>query len=902
MKKIVIGILAHVDAGKTTLSEGILYTGKMIRRLGRVDNRDAFLDTYEMERQRGITIFSKQAVITMPETEITLIDTPGHTDFSAEMERTLCVLDYAVLVISGADGIQSHTLTLWKLLEQYNIPTFIFVNKMDQNGTDRDNILFLLHKKFSEGCIPFDGEEDEAFYDAIAMTGESTMDEYLDTGSVGDESVMAAIKERKVFPCYFGSALKCQGIDKLLAGLDRFSTDAVLPECGKEFSGRVFKIQRDENNLRQTFLKVTGGTLKVRDEINGEKINQIRIYNGSKYTVVNEADRGTVCAVTGPAKTYAGQGLGLEKSVLIPVMEPVLSYRIILPDNIDPVNVLPKFRSLEEEIPELHLDWNEECRAVNVRIMGAIQIEILKNIIKDRLGIEVEFGSGNIIYKETIGNTVEGVGHFEPLKHYAEVHLLMEPLDEGSGLEFAVDCKEDELDRNWQRLILTHLEEKSHRGVLTGSEITDMRITLASGRAHTKHTEGGDFRQATYRAVRQGLMQAENILLEPMYQFELEVPIEHMGRAMTDIKRMYGRFDTPVMTKENAIITGVAPVVTMREYAEEVMAYTGGRGSLRCVLKGFEPCHNAEEVIEDTAYDAEGDTANPSASVFCAHGAGFVVPWNEVPEYMHLESCFAKNYADGELLSDEWAGGRDDAGTDGRMLRFSDEDYALGTEEVDLIIDSAGGANKSRNNRKWSYSKKNRMETGSTVNGQLLSRPAKPHNAPKYILVDGYNVIFAWNELAELAKSNIDSARDGLLDMLCNYQAIKKEELIVVFDAYRVKGHSVEYMDYHNIHIVYTAEAETADRYIERFAHENGRKYDITVVTSDGQEQIIVIGQGCSLCSSREFEKEVRELSKSHMENYIANKENSKVYMSEILQKNIDNLTFECNNSDIADN
>ena len=884
MKKIVTGILAHVDAGKTTLSEGILYTAKMIRKLGRVDNRDAFLDTYEMERQRGITIFSKQAVINMQDTELTLIDTPGHVDFSAEMERTLCVLDYAILVISGPDGVQPHTITLWKLLEQYNIPVFIFVNKMDRNDVDRENILFDLRKRLSEACIVFGGTEkvnEEEFYDSIAMTSEDVLDEFLETGSISDVSVTKAIRERKVFPCYFGSALKCMGIDAVLAGMDRFTAENNYEfEDGfeSEFAGRVFKILRDENNVRQTFLKVTNGTLKVRENINEEKINQIRIYNGQKYSLVNEAGKGTVCAITGPNNTYAGQGLGMEKSILIPVLEPVLSYQIILPDNVDAVSVFPKFRILEEEIPELHLSRNEDSGSFNVSIMGNIQLQVITGIVKERFGMDISFSEGEIIYKETITDTVEGIGHYEPLKHYAEVHILMEPLSEGSGLVFDTDCKEDLLDRNWQRLILTHLKEKMHRGVLTGSQITDMKITLMSGKAHTKHTEGGDFRQATYRAVRQGLMQAQSVLLEPVYQFELKLPTEYIGRAMMDIKKMSGRFDNPMTYDDETVITGIVPVSTMMGYSEEVMAYSAGRGSLRCVLKGYEVCHNQDEIISLINYDADSDIDNPSSSVFCEHGAGYVVPWNEVKEHMHLESCFSKV----QIMTDVGM-------TDTIISRFSDADYAMGTDEVDEIIAGVGGANRSHNNKKWNYSR-NKKDGASTVNGKLLERPTKPANAPKYTLVDGYNVIFAWEELAALAKENIDSARDKLLDILCNYQAVKKEELIVVFDAYRVKGHHVEYLDYHNIHVVYTAEAETADRYIERFAHENGRKYDITVVTSDGQEQIIVMGQGCNLFSSREFETEVKRVSEKNMEEFTAGSISSKSYISEILQKNIDNL------------
>ena len=873
MKRLVMGVLAHVDAGKTTLSEALLYTGKAIKTLGRVDNQNSFLDNFEMERARGITIFSKQAVLKYDDMEITLVDTPGHMDFSAEMERALGILDYGILVISAVEGVEAHTVTLWRLLKEYNIPTFIFINKMDRPDVNKDDILRTIQKKLGEEIIDFT-TEDEDFFDAVAMCDEEAMEEFLETGNVRDEIIQKLVKDRKLVPCMFGSALKCFGVEEMLSVIGRYT---VNPVGGKDFGGRVYKIYRDDNGVRQSFMKVTSGSLKVKDSINGEKINQIRIYNGAGYEAVNEAVTGMVCSVVGPANTKSGQGVGIDLWESKDILVPVLRYRVVLPEKVDPVKIIPDFKNISEELPELMVEWNEEYGHIDFRLMGQVQLEIVKTIIKDRFSIDVEFDTGSIVYKETIKNTVEGVGHYEPLKHYAEVHLLMEPLEEGSGMVFETDCSEDELDLNWQRLILTHLEEKNHRGVLTGSEITDMKITVVAGKAHKKHTEGGDFRQATYRAVRQGLMEAESVLLEPVYEFELEIPADAIGRAMTDIKRMYGTFEPAEIFDEVGILKGFAPVSEMLNYHSEMLAYTKGKGNLRCRVKGYEPCHNAEKVIEEFGYNALFDKENPSCSVFCSHGAGINVPWNEVKEHMHLPSCLEVPKSDEEVVP----------------LRrvFSEEEYALGVEEVDDIIMKATGANQNHKKASWKYSHKNEYSPATHYVGTKKSDV-------EYILVDGYNVIHAWQELSALCEANMDGARDALLEILCNYQAIKNSEIIVVFDAYRVKGHREEYLDYKNIHVVYTAEAQTADRYIERFAHLNASKYNITVVTSDGAEQIIVMGAGCNLFSSREFEKEVKRLSENNMTQFNAvKKQNATTSISEIIEKSIDNFSSKCNNS-----
>ena len=872
MKHITIGILAHVDAGKTTLSECMLYLSGQIRKLGRVDHKDAFLDTYELERERGITIFSKQAELKMGNLGITLLDTPGHVDFSAEMERTLQVLDYAILVINGADGVQGHTRTLWRLLKRYQIPTFIFINKMDQVGTDKAKILADLENRLDEGCIDF-SEITEETYDRLAMCDEKVMEEYLESEKVEEDTIAEMIGNRKVYPCYFGSALKMEGVQEFMDGMTAYvekneqinSTDTNT----SNFGAKVFKISRDPAGSRLTYLKVTSGTLKVKDTLTGiagkqqskkesdfaqdrsetvmnnweEKVNQIRIYSGEKYEMVQEAKSGMVCAVTGLNYTYPGEGLGIECDSEAPALEPVLSYKIELPEGCDVHKMLGNLRILEEEDPMLKIVWNEELGEIHAKLMGAVQIEILKSLIKDRFGVDVEFDTGNIVYKETIQNTVEGVGHFEPLRHYAEVHLKMEPGERGSGIVIGTDCSEDMLDKNWQRLILTHLLEKEHRGVLTGSVITDMKITLTAGRAHLKHTEGGDFRQATYRAVRQGLMQAESILLEPYYDFQLEIPSGMIGRALTDIQRMNGETGTPQTEGEMTTIEGYAPVTGMRDYQMEVNSYTRGQGHLTCTFRGYEPCRNAEAVIEEIGYDPERDIENPTGSVFCSHGAGFNVPWNQVPEYMHLENQLEKEQALEEAKRQSEQAARQvprAARTPGVYSKAAEKEL----EEIFIRtygkVERKGGL------------------TPKTYESEYAKKQRKKEEAmQEYLLVDGYNVIFAWQELKELAKVSIEAARDKLMDILCNYQGYKKCVLILVFDAYKVEGYALEIQKYHNIHVVYTKEAETADQYIEKVVHHIGRKYHVTVVTSDGVEQVITMGQGGTRISSRDFLEEI---------------------------------------------
>lgn len=865
----VFGIMAHVDAGKTTLSEALLYHSGSIRKMGRVDNQDAFLDNYALERERGITIFSKQAQIRLGEQEITLLDTPGHIDFSAEMERTLQVLDYAILVVSGADGVQGHTRTLWQLLKRYQIPVFLFINKMDQLGTDKQLLLKELQENLSENCVDFTEAHSESFYDSLAMCSEEAMEQFLEQGIIEIEEIQKLIQMRQMFPCFFGSALKEQGIDEFLEGI---KTYCKVPVYSEEFGARVFKIARDEQGNRLTYLKITGGNLKVKTVLPGqqEKINQIRIYSGERYTTAEEVEAGTVCALTGLSQTQPGEGFGIESQKSVPILEPVLTYQIELPKGTDAAAFLPKLRILEEEEPELHIVWDEQLKEIRVQVMGEVQIEILKYLIQERFGIEVSFGKGSIVYKETIQNVVEGVGHFEPLRHYAEVHLRMEPGESGSGLQFETQCSEDLLSRNWQRLILTHLEEKEHKGVLIGAPITDMKITLTAGRAHQKHTEGGDFRQATYRAVRQGLKQAQSVLLEPYYDFRLEVPEGSIGRAMTDLERMYGKFETPQIQNGQAILIGSAPVALIQDYQKEVTAYTKGEGKLFCNISGYGPCHNAEEVIAAKGYDADADLENPTGSVFCAHGAGFVVNWDEVKNYMHLESTLEQEK---ELLIEE-------------TPIFTDytEEMWIDTEEIDAILDRTYGANKKeKNGGKTGYGKKRK-----TVETASVTRTYQPKKSEEeYLLVDGYNVIHAWEELAELAEDNLDGARGKLLDILCNYQGIRKCNLIVVFDAYRVKGHMTEVTDYHNIHVVFTAEAETADQYIEKFAHENGRKYRVTVATSDGLEQIIIRGQDCLLLSARELKEEIQRISEQNRQEYLENQTGEKNHPMEELLKGL---------------
>lgn len=882
-KKLVIGILAHVDAGKTTLSESMLYQSGSIRKLGRVDKGDAFLDTYELERERGITIFSKQAQLSIDDLQITLLDTPGHVDFSAEMERTLQVLDYAILVISGADGVQGHTETLWKLLERYHIPVFLFINKMDQNGTDEAALMNELKKRLDENCVDFSQTDTDELNESIAMCSEALLEQYLESGEIEDTQIRNLIRKRNLFPCYFGSALKVTGVDEFMRGIMNYTEVATESEEAK-FGAKVYKISRDDQGNRLTYIKVTSGCLKVKDLLSGrdrrkekdweEKINQIRIYSGAKFDTVNQAERGMICAVTGLSQTYPGEGLGIERDSDIPIMEPVLTYQIQLPEDCDVHSMLEKLRQLEEEEPLLHIIWNEKLGEIYAQIMGEVQIEVLKSLIWERFHVRIEFGKGNIVYKETIRQPVEGVGHFEPLRHYAEVHLLLEPAEAGTGLHFFSNCSQDTLDLNWQRLILTHLEEKEHCGVLTGSAITDMHITLTTGKAHQKHTEGGDFRQATYRAVRQGLKKAESILLEPYYSYRLEVPADMVGRAMTDIQRMSGSFDTPLQDGEIAILTGSAPVVTMRDYQTEVISYTKGRGRLSCTLEGYKPCHNQEEVVKEVGYDSERDLDNPTGSVFCAHGAGFVVKWDEVENYMHLQSTLeSKESLDEELIFPTAAARR--AST---YLEMTEEDR----KELDAMVEAS---RRKREAARKSYAyRKDFSNEKIAVNGSTKSYSNKKKQK-EYLLVDGYNIIFAWEELNELAQVNMDAARGCLQDVLCNYQGIKKCELILVFDAYKVEGFSGEIQKYHNIHIVYTKEAETADQYIEKVAHEIGRKYLVTVATSDGTEQVIIRGQGCHLLSAKELKEEVEFANKELRQYYSEDTSLERNYLFQYLDK-----------------
>lgn len=860
--KLTIGILAHVDAGKTTLAESILYLTGSIRKLGRVDHQDAFLDTYELERERGITIFSKQAELRLGEREVTLLDTPGHVDFSAEMERTLQVLDYAILVISGADGVQGHVQTLWRLLKQYEIPVFLFINKMDQPDTNENALMEELTKRLDGKCINFSaGLETEEAKENLAVCDEAVLEHYLESGEIQKEEIVKLIAERKVFPCYFGSALKIQGVEEFLKGIETFTRECAYPE---EFGARVFKIARDAQGNRLTYLKITGGSLKVKmllsnekeagegkEELWEEKAEQIRIYSGNSFEAVKEAKAGSVCAVAGLSHTYCGQGLGIEAHTFLPVLEPVLTYKIELPEDCNVHSMLIKLKELEEEEPQLHIVWDERLQEIHAQVMGEVQIEILKRMIWERYKTEVEFGSGKIVYKETIEDCVEGVGHFEPLRHYAEVHLRLEPAERGTGLHFFADCSEDLLDRNWQRLVMTHLEERMHKGVLTGSEITDMKVTLISGRAHLKHTEGGDFRQATYRALRQGLKKAKSVLLEPVYEFRLELPADKVGRAMADIQKMYGEFQLSDSEGDYSVVTGFAPVSLMRDYQKEVMAYTSGHGRLFCTLKGYMPCHNADEVIEEMNYDSESDLENPTGSVFCAHGAGFIVPWYEVEDYMHLElQTPTEKRVEEELPMPK------------RTPKEAEAYLKEGVqneEELRAIFERTYGAVK-RERQGWErVSKRNPNRNPSVRSSETENTRKEKKREPikEYLLVDGYNIIFAWEDLNELSKINIESARNKLMDRLSNYQGYKKMTLILVFDAYKVKGNPGSVMKYHNIYVVYTKEAETADQYIEKTVHEIGRKYQVTVATSDALEQVIILGQGGNRLSAANLLEEV---------------------------------------------
>ncbi len=934
-KKTVIGLLAHVDAGKTTLAERMLYAAGEIRSLGRVDHRDTFLDTDTQERERGITIFSKQARFSWKGMEATILDTPGHVDFSAEMERTLQVMDCAVLIVNGADGVQSHTMTLWKLLERYHVPAFVFVNKMDQPGTDADRLLLGLRKELDERCVRFSGsggENTDEFYENIAVCDDALLEKYLEwveqdaareqtdsirqgktkaergfrEAPVGDGEIAALIGSRKVFPCFFGSALKGDGVEALL---DALSTYAPVPERGKDFGARVFKITRDAQGNRLTHIRITGGSLKVKQTITvsggqpgagtdkaagdcAEKIDQIRLYSGEKYTTVQEAEAGSICALLGPERTFCGQGIGAEKEAVLPVLEPVMTCRVNLPDGCDIHDMYIKLCKLEEEEPQLHLLRQEQSGELHVRLMGEVQIEILRKLISERFGIDVDFDEGSVLYKETIADVAEGVGHFEPLRHYAEVHLILEPGERGSGLTFRSRCSEDKLDRNWQRLILTHLEEKTHLGVLTGSPVTDMQITLAAGKSHVKHTEGGDFRQATYRALRQGLCRARSVLLEPVYAFRMELPASLVGRAMTDVQAMSGRFDAPETAGEEAVLEGTVPVSEFGGYQTKMLAYTGGKGRLFTRLFGYEPCHNADEVMEQIGYEAEHDTENPCGSVFCAHGAGFVVEWNKVEEYMHLEPALKTGWR----LSDGSVYGVDDKnGQDGQCFRYSRDDstgdggagsgavagnfaerYArrtsgggttidfIGQDEVEEIFARTFGAKEPK---KQGWARTIRAKTAAPAEVEYHGGQAKQE---EYLLVDGYNIIFAWKELSGLAGADLNAARGRLMDILCNYQAYRKMHLILVFDAYRVKGNPGSVEHYHNIDVVYTREAETADQYIEKVTHVMSRKnYRVRVATSDGLEQIIIMGAGAIRVSARELLEEVQAAEAEMRENYM---------------------------------
>lgn len=920
-KKLIVGILAHVDAGKTTLAEAMLYLGGQIRQVGRVDHGDAFLDNFALERERGITIFSKQAKLEWKGMEVVLLDTPGHVDFSAEMERTLQVLDYAVLVINGADGVQGHTRTLWRLLERYEIPTFVFINKMDQPGTNEDKLMGELKKQLDSNCTAFSRMESEndkrsvmlreadELWDELATCDEELMNAYLEQEELSVEEIAEAVAERKVYPCYFGAALHVEGVEALLDGIELYAPEA---EYGEEFGARVFKISRDAAGNRLTHLKVTGGRLKVRmlvdnqgsalseDEVWQEKINQLRVYNGAAFEAVEEVDAGGICAVAGLSKTFAGQGLGAEPASDLPMLEPVLNYRVELPEGADPVKVLGQLRQLEEEEPLLHIVWQETGKEIHAQVMGEVQIEVLKNLIWERFGLEVEFGTGSIVYKETIANRAIGIGHFEPLRHYAETQLLLEPGEPGSGLQFASLCSEDVLDKNWQRLIMTHLEERTHVGVLTGSPITDLRVLLVGGRAHAKHTEGGDFRQATYRAFRHGLRCAESVLLEPVFAFVLELPTEFLGRAMSDIQRMYGSFESPETDGARSVLKGRAPVATFADYQREVNSYTHGEGHLSCILDGYEPCHNAAEVIEAGGYDPEADLQNPTGSVFCAHGAGFVVDWEQVADYAHVElpaqiyrlaaepvekkdgvSAGVVAYR-GEGFKTTASSGRESQSANTDSVSRVSQTKSLGEEryithdEIEAIFRQTYGGQRTdaKRRRRYHVSRRDAYESQKKSVGQgaysSASRYTKTGEKKEdCLLVDGYNIIFAWEELRELAKVNIDSARDRLMDIMCNYQGTLGGLLILVFDAYKVKGGPGSVLKYHNIHVVYTKEAETADQYIEKTVHEMASKYRITVATSDALEQRIVFGAGAMRMSAAGLLEAVENEAKTIRDEYL---------------------------------
>ncbi|MBR6222781.1 MAG: TetM/TetW/TetO/TetS family tetracycline resistance ribosomal protection protein [Lachnospiraceae bacterium] len=839
MKRITLGVLAHVDAGKTTLSEALLYESGMIKSVGRVDSKDAFLDVDEQERARGITIFSKQAIINYGEMKLTLLDTPGHVDFSAEMERALSAMDYAVLVISGSDGVQGHTITLWRLLKRYNIPTFIFVNKMDLERRTRSELLLDMTKNLGGDFVDFSREVDDDFFEQIATCDEELLDHYLGGDEIDDVDIAKLVKARSLYPVYFGSALKIEGVKALLEGIERYSLsfgDETAP-----FGARVYKVTRDAKGERLTFIKLTAGSLKAKALVgdDGEKINQIRMYSGEKYESADTAYAGEVCAVTGITSLKSGDVLGNEHESLPPSLEPVLTYTIILPDEVSPIVMLDNLKNLGEEIPELNITWQEETKTIQAMIMGEVQTEILKNIVADRFGVDIRFGEGAILYKETIADTVYGIGHFEPLRHYAEVHLKLEPAERGSGLHFLADCSEDILAKNWQRLILTHLEERKHTGVLTNSPITDMTITVVAGRSHTKHTEGGDFRKATYRAVRHGLMQAESVLLEPYYEFRLDIPSDCIGRAMTDVEAMFGKCEPPVIEGEKAVLTGTAPVSTMRDYQIQVNSYTKGMGSIAFTVSGYDICHNPKEVIERIGYDPDSDTRNPSSSVFCSHGAGDIVPWYEVNERKHVDCFYLDGYVAPETVMKP---------INGR----GSVDLSIDLEQIDAIISRTSHANEKAG--KHAY-KKTRPELYQSYKGK-----ERNNNGEKYLIVDGYNIVHAWDNLKELSETNLEAARNELMDVLTDYQGFTGVEVILVFDAYKVKGSLGEFFDYHNIHVVYTKEAQTADAYIEQLTHKISKEYQVTVATSDGLIQLITRGQNCMVMSARGLKEEIERV------------------------------------------
>ena len=888
----VIGVVAHVDAGKTTLSEGFLYETGRIRRLGRVDHQDAYLDTDSQERERGITIFSKQAQMEYQGVEITLLDTPGHVDFSAEMERTLQVLDYAILVIGGTDGIQGHTKTLWKLLKHYEVPVFIFINKMDLNDADAVKIQKQLKSQLSEGCVDFThvGREED-FLEEVAVCEDSLLESYMETGCVSEEQMKDAIDSRLLFPCFYGSALKLEGVKELLDGLIRYGRgmyEKRSQSASEAFGGLVYKIGRDAKGTRLTYLKVVSGSLRVKDKVSykdlEEKIDQIRIYSGDRYELTEEVHAGQVCAVTGMDQTSPGMGIGINTRTNMPILEPVLNYQILVPQGVNPVELMKNLRRLEEEDPQLHIIWNEALQEIHAQLMGQVQMEVLGRVILERFGVRVDFGPGNIVYKETIAKPVEGVGHFEPLRHYAEAHIWMEPGEPGSGISIYSKCSEDVLDLNWQRLITTHILEREHPGVLTGSSVTDIKLTIVTGRAHQKHTEGGDFRQATYRAIRQGLKSTECVLLEPYYGFTLEVPAQQIGRAMTDIRNRYGKHDAPEYRQgeegDVAVLTGTAPVSTMQDYMTEVHSYTKGTGRLTLELKGYDVCHNSAEVVERIGYNSEEDTANPTGSVFCAHGAGFVVPWNEVADYMHMP--YVCDVLTGDMVPQ--GGLSYDLEEQAEKLRElalrkeEEKQRALSgklgaswelDKELQQIYAREFGMNKEDmleyERKKW-MKKNQQKEKAPTLKYDKKGNPIYPKKPvlEEYLIVDGYNIIFAWDELKELAKGNIDSAKDRLKDLLCNYQGYKGCHVTVVFDGYRVKGNTGSKEKYFDLEVVHTKQDETADMYIERMVHEISSKYKVTVATSDQLEQLTILSQGALRMSASMLKQEIEGFSTGH--------------------------------------